>query len=102
MLALTPEIKQRINSLPNSNVRVQADRGILIARVVPGSPADTAGLRPGDVIQQINNQPVTTAGAVQQLIEKSGVGANMQMQLQRNDKTLQVTVQPGPRPATTQ
>ena len=102
MLALTPEVKQRINSLPNSNVNVQADRGILIVRVVRGSPADKAGLRPGDVIQQINNQPVTTADAVQQFIEKSGVGANVQMQLQRNDKTLQVTVQPGPRPATTQ
>ncbi|KAB8320803.1 trypsin-like serine protease [Tolypothrix campylonemoides VB511288] len=102
MLSLTPELKQRINSLPNSNVRVQADRGILIVRVVPGSPADTAGIRAGDVIQQINNQPVTTANAVQQLIEKSGVGANMQMQLQRNDRTLQVTVQPGPRPETTQ
>ncbi|OKH54189.1 peptidase S1 [Scytonema sp. HK-05] len=102
MVSLTPEIKQRINSLANSNVRVQADRGILIVRVVPGSPADTAGLRPGDVIQQINNQPVTTGDAVQQFIEKSGVGANVQMQLQRNDKTLQVTVQPGPRPATTQ
>lgn len=102
MVSLTPEVKQRINSLPNSNVRVQADRGILIVRVVPGSPADTAGLRPGDVIQQINNQPVITPNAVQQIIEKSGVGANVPMQLQRNDRTVQVTVQPGPRPTTTQ
>lgn len=102
MVSLTPEIKQRINSLPNSSIRLQADRGILIVRVVAGSPADKAGLRPGDVIQQINNQPVTTADAVQQSIEKSGVGTNVQMQLQRNDKTLQLTVQPGPRPANTQ
>ena len=102
MVSLTPEVKQRINSVPNSNVRLEADRGILIVRVVPGSPADKAGLRPGDVIQQINNQPVTTADAVQQFIEKSGVGANVSMQLQRNDRTVQVTVQPGPRPTTTQ
>ncbi|NJR74941.1 MAG: trypsin-like serine protease [Scytonema sp. CRU_2_7] len=102
MVALTPEVKQRINSLPNTNVRVQADQGILIVRVLPGSPADRAGIRPGDVIQQINNQSVTTANAVQQIIDKSGVGANVQMQLQRNDRTLQVTVQPAPRPADTQ
>ncbi|WP_017317879.1 HhoA/HhoB/HtrA family serine endopeptidase [Mastigocladopsis repens] len=102
MIPLTPEVKQRINNLPNSNIRLQAERGILIARVLRGSPADRAGLLAGDVIQEINNQPVTTANAVQQLIEQSGVGANVQMQLQRNGKTVQLTVQPGPRPATTE
>jgi serine protease Do len=102
MIPLTPEVKQRINSLANTNVRVQADQGILIVRVVPGSPADKAGLRPGDVIQQINNQRVTTANAVQQIVDKSGVGANLQMQLQRNDTTVQVTLQPGALPANTQ
>ncbi|MBW4633149.1 MAG: trypsin-like peptidase domain-containing protein [Iphinoe sp. HA4291-MV1] len=102
MRPLTPEVKQRINSLPNTNIRVQADRGVLIVRLVPGSPADKAGLRPGDVIQQINNQPVTTADTVLRIVEKSGVGSNVQMQLQRNDKTLQVTVQLGPLPADTQ
>ncbi|QDL09797.1 peptidase S1 [Brasilonema octagenarum UFV-E1] len=102
MVSLTPELKQRINSLSNSNVRVQADQGILIVRVLPGSPADRAGIRPGDVIRQINNQSVTTADTVQQIIDKSGVGANVQMQLQRNDTTVQVTVQPGSRPANAQ
>jgi S1-C subfamily serine protease len=30
-------------------------RGIRVTRVYPGSPAETAGLRPGDVIQSTND-----------------------------------------------
>lgn len=47
MAEITPELKQRINDSQSGNIQVQADRGILIVRVVPGSPADRAGLRAG-------------------------------------------------------
>ncbi|GAB1545242.1 HhoA/HhoB/HtrA family serine endopeptidase [Scytonema sp. NUACC21] len=100
MTPLTPELKQRINNSPNSNIRVQADQGILIVRVVPGSPADRAGLRAGDIIQEVNNQPITTTDLLQQIVEKSGVGSTLQIELQRSGRNLQVAVQPGPLPAT--
>ncbi|NWF60207.1 MAG: trypsin-like peptidase domain-containing protein [Fischerella sp.] len=102
MVSLTPDVRQRINNLPNSDIRVEADRGVVIIRVVPGSPADRAGLRSGDVIQQINNQPVTTAEEIQQIADKSGIGSNLQIQLLRNGQTQQVTVQLAPRPAQNQ
>ncbi|MBE8987781.1 trypsin-like peptidase domain-containing protein [Nostoc sp. LEGE 12450] len=94
MLTLTPEVKQRINNYPNSNVRISADRGVLIVRVVPGSPAARIGLRPGDVIQTINNQPVTTSEEVQQIIEKNGLNNNLQIQVLRNGQNLLFTVKP--------
>lgn len=99
MVPLTPEIKQRLNNRRNSNVRIEADQGVLIVRVVRGSPADKAGLRPGDVIQSVNNQPVTKAEQVQQQIEKSGVGSQLPMTVQRGGQTAQLTVQPVPLPA---
>ncbi|MFQ4145476.1 HhoA/HhoB/HtrA family serine endopeptidase [Chlorogloeopsis sp. ULAP02] len=102
MIALTPEIRQQINNLPNSNIQVGTDTGVLIVRIAQGSPAARAGLRPGDVIQQINNQSVTTAEQVQQAVDKSGVGSNVQLQLLRNGQTVQITVQSAPRPARTQ
>jgi S1-C subfamily serine protease len=99
MVALTPEVKQRINNYPNSNVRIAADRGILIVSVVPNSPAARTGLRPGDVIQTINNQPINTAEEVQQILEKNGLDNNLQIQVLRNGQNLQFSVKPEPLPS---
>jgi serine protease Do len=98
MVPITPELKERLSSNP-TDLQVQADRGILIVRVVPGSPAARGGLRAGDIIQEINNQPITTTDALQQIVEKTGVGSTMQIKLQRNGRDLQVSVQPAPLPA---
>jgi S1-C subfamily serine protease len=41
-------------------VGVQYTRGVIVADVQRGGPAELAGLRPGDVVTQINGQPVET------------------------------------------
>ncbi|MFH7029530.1 MAG: HhoA/HhoB/HtrA family serine endopeptidase [Heteroscytonema crispum UTEX LB 1556] len=101
MLTLTPEVKQRINNYPNSNIRIVAERGIFVARVIPNSPAARIGLRAGDVIQEINNQPVNTAEEFQQILEKNGLNNNLQIEVLRNGQNLQFTVQPEPLPSPT-
>src|SRR5687768_4222814 len=47
---LTPEEARRLD--------VRASRGAIIARVFSGSPAQAAGLRPGDIITAIDGKPV--------------------------------------------
>ncbi|MEQ8968999.1 MAG: PDZ domain-containing protein [Coleofasciculus sp. C1-SOL-03] len=74
------------------------DDGILIVRVVPNSPADEAGLQAGDVIQEIDNQSVTEAETVQQLVEANGVDNPLLLEVQRNGETLELTVRPEPLP----
>lgn len=102
MVDLTPEIKQNINSDPNSGLTVDADKGVLIARVMSNSPAAKAGLRAGDVIQKIDNQPVTDAKTIQQTVESSNVSTTLQLEVLRNGQNVTVAVQPGAFPVSAQ
>ena len=94
MVTLTPEIKQRLSANPNRNIRIEAERGIIIVRVARNSPADRAGIQPGDVIQAINNQPVNKAEELQQQLEKNGVASQLQIQIQRGSQKLQIAARP--------
>lgn len=95
MADLTPTLKEEINSNPNSGLRIQADQGVLIGGVAPNSPAARAGLRPGDIIQKVGGQTITKANEVQQAVENSKVGGNLEMEISRNGQRLNLSVQPG-------
>jgi serine protease Do len=56
---------------PNLRQQLQADNdlnGAVIEQVTPGSPADNAGLQPGQVITEVNRQPVHSAADVQKAL----------------------------------
>jgi S1-C subfamily serine protease len=44
--------------------------GAYVGRVKPGSPAEQAGLRPGDVITALGGEPVARAGDVNRLVQQ--------------------------------
>lgn len=92
MLTLTPEIKQQLEVESDGQIQIPAESGVLVVRVVPNSPAAAAGIRSGDVIQSINNQPVSKTEQVQQIVERSSVGSQVSVQVQRNGKTAQLSV----------
>jgi len=94
MITLNPQVKQFINTSPNSGMQVKEDQGILVVQVQRNSPAAKAGVRIGDVIQTIDDQPVTQASKVQQLIDKVGVGGKLAVKLQRNGRTVALTIEP--------
>ncbi|UZQ56170.1 trypsin-like peptidase domain-containing protein [Trichothermofontia sichuanensis B231] len=99
MVTLTPEIQQEINSNLNSGLSVNEDRGVLVAKVVPNSPAAQAGLRAGDVIQSVNGQSVTDVAEIQKLVARQAVGDRLTLQVKRNQQPLNLVAQLGALPS---
>ncbi|MBE9138086.1 trypsin-like peptidase domain-containing protein [Nodosilinea sp. LEGE 07088] len=95
MVTLSPEMKQNINNDPNRPFDVADDAGVLIARVMPNSPAQRGGLRSGDVIVSIAGQPVKDSSSVQQVVEGTQVGQDLALTLRRDGREQTVTVRPG-------
>ncbi len=98
MVTLTPEIKDRIIARFGDKINLSTNQGVLLVRIVPNSPAAIAGLRPGDVIKSINNQPVLKVDEVQRLVENSKIGIPLQMQVERDSRNLQILVKPASLP----
>lgn len=65
-IALKPRVAERLGSTG----------GLLVLSVRPATDAFKAGLRPGDVIESIDGQPVYTGAAVKVLPIKPGVRSN--------------------------
>lgn len=59
---LRPEERQRMG--------LTADEGVLVAQVMPGSPADDAGVQPGDVVLQVNRTPVRSVEQLKKEADK--------------------------------
>ena len=61
-------------------------RGALVARVYRGSPAETAGLKPGDLVVTANGQRVDTAEGLHNLEGLLPVGQPVRLEFQRDGK----------------
>ena len=68
--------------------------GAIVAQVTPDSPASRAGLKQGDVIAQINGQPVSNSSALQVVVSEEQPGSRITLGVLRNGEpqTINVTV----------
>jgi S1-C subfamily serine protease len=92
MITLTPELARENNQDPNSPLVIPEIEGVLVMGVMPNTPAEKGGIRRGDVIVAVNGEKVTNAGQLQSMVEKSGIDQNLQFQIQRGDRSVQLTV----------
>ena len=78
------------------------NHGVIVLKVVPGSPAEKAGLQPGDIILAINGNPIKNATDLQFAVMKTPPGEEITLTVLRGDKKLNIRVKVGKMPSLTQ
>ncbi len=73
-------------------------QGALIVRVFPASPAQKAGLEPGDVVVQWNQEKIRDPSDLSLAIARTPIGQTATVHIIRDGKRLQVQVRVGQRP----
>ncbi len=92
MSDLTRELAKINNQNPNSSIQLPEVEGVFVERVVPDSPAEFAGIRRGDVIVKVGEEDITMSEQLLNIVENSGVGQSLQLQVLRNGSTLKIKV----------
>jgi serine protease Do len=81
---ITPEWKNKFN--------LTASSGVVVTDIVSGSPAEDAGIQPGDVIREVNKEPVRNLSDYQKAMEKSGRGKAVLFLVNRGDQVFYVSI----------
>jgi serine protease Do len=68
--------------------------GALVAQVLPGSPAEKAGIKVGDVVLDFNGNPITDSASLPPIVGRIPVGKQVPVKVLRDGKTrtVQVTI----------
>jgi Do/DeqQ family serine protease len=78
--------------------RLGAGGGALVAGVLRGGPADKAGVKPGDVLVEIEGRPVADPSSMLNLIAALPPGAPARMKFKRQGKDVAASITIGRRP----
>jgi serine protease Do len=84
---LTPELAARFGL-------GAAERGVLIVQVRPGSKADEAGLKEGDLILEVNRQPTATRKSYERATAKLAKNQAVLLLIKRQGRPFFVTLRP--------
>ena len=88
---LSRELAESLNIPGNTS-------GVLISGVLEGGPADKAGMKPGDVLTQVNGQAVNDVVTLLNRIAQTNPGDEAKVALLRKGKPMTLKVQVGKRP----
>jgi serine protease Do len=78
-------------------VGLDKPRGVLIVEVMPGTPAEGAGVKAEDIVLEIDGQEVNRPNHVQSLIARKHPGDKVRLLVRRTDRTLEIGVKLGER-----
>jgi S1-C subfamily serine protease len=77
---------------------VKAAEGVIITGVLQNGPAAQAGIRPGDVITRVGEQPVRNVSELLTRVAALKPGQAAPFAVQRQNQSLEINITPGVRP----
>ena len=84
---MTPELAKSFG--------MKEKKGALVSEVVPGSPAEKAGIEQGDVIMEFDGKAVADSQDLPRMVASTPVGKSVNIKLWRNEKALDRQVKVG-------
>ena len=90
---------EQLNGFLAERLGLENTQGVLVVTIAAGSPADKAGLKPGDVIQQWNEQPINTPHDLRLAAGQTKIGSTAKLRIIRQGIVQTVDVPVTQRPA---
>lgn len=75
---------QEVTSSKMKDLKLPAERGVVIGKVMPDSPAAKAGLKENDVVTQVNGETVEGAVQFRRMIREIPAGRKVQLTIWRD------------------
>jgi len=76
-------------------LKLSAERGVLLGKIVPDSPAAKAGLKENDVVTEINGQRVEGAAQFRRMIHEIPAGRSIQLTVWRDGRSQTISAMLG-------
>lgn len=86
---------QEVNQTLAESFQLDKPEGALVSSVEPGGPAAKAGLQVGDVIRQVEGQPIVSSGDLPALVGQALPGDKVKLDVWRQGKPVSLTAQLG-------
>lgn len=92
LTSLTVELARKHNKDPDRTFDLPEMAGALVVAIFPDTPAFDAGMRPYDLILDVDSRSIQTAADLQDIINNSEVGQRLRMKVVRNRQVRELVV----------